>query len=50
MVIRFEGSLSLFFMQEFVDIDLAKEHSKSLDHDVAEETRLADKDDQLFLA
>jgi hypothetical protein len=46
MVIRFEGSLSLFFMQEFVDIDLAKEHSISLDHEVVEVTRLADQDDQ----
>ena len=35
--------------EEFLDIDLAKEHSKSLDHEVVEVTRLADQDDQLFL-
>jgi hypothetical protein len=37
--VRFEGNLSLFFMQDFVYIDLAKEHSKSLRHEVTEETQ-----------
>ena len=35
--------------KDFVDIDLAKEHSKSLRHEVTEETQRSGNDDQLFL-
>jgi DNA-directed RNA polymerase subunit RPC12/RpoP len=35
--------------KDFVDIDQAKEHSRSLCHEVTEETQRAGKDDQLFL-
>jgi hypothetical protein len=34
--------------KDIVDIDLAKEHSKSLDHDVVEETRRVNQDDRLL--
>jgi hypothetical protein len=32
--------------KDFVDIDLAKEHSKSLHHELAEEAKRAPDDDQ----
>ena len=34
---------------DFVDIELAEEHSKSQCHEVTEETQRVGKDDQLFL-
>jgi hypothetical protein len=35
--------------KDFTNIETAKEHSKSLCHDVAEETQRSGKADQLFL-
>lgn len=35
--------------KDFVNIDLAKEHSKSLRNEVTEETQQSGNDDQLFL-
>jgi hypothetical protein len=35
--------------KDFVDIDLDKEDSKSLRHEVTEETQRSGNDDQLFL-
>jgi hypothetical protein len=35
--------------KDFVDIDLAKEHSKSLHHELAEEAKRAPDDDQPLL-
>ena len=35
--------------KDFVDINLAKEHSKSLHHELTEEARLAHGDNQSFL-
>ena len=35
--------------EDFVDIDLAKEHSQSLHHELAEETKPDRDDDQLLM-
>ena len=35
--------------KDFVDIDLAKEHSKSLHHELAEETKPGRDDDQFLM-
>jgi hypothetical protein len=35
--------------KDFGDIDLAKEHSKSLHHELAEETKPGREDDQLLM-
>ena len=35
--------------KDFADIDLAKEHSKSLRHELAEETKRAHDDDQVLI-
>ena len=35
--------------KDFVDIDLAKEHSKSSHHELAEETKRSRDNDQLLL-
>ena len=35
--------------KDFADIDLAKEHSKSLHHELAEETKRAHDDDQVLI-
>jgi hypothetical protein len=49
-IVQIEDSLSFSCNKDFVDIDQAKEHSRSLCHEVTEETQRAGKDDQLFLA
>jgi hypothetical protein len=36
-------------MKDFLDIDLAKEHSKSLHHELVEETQRARDDDRLLM-
>jgi hypothetical protein len=46
----YEDDLSLFSCKkDFVDIELAKEHSKSLHHELAEETKRARDDSQSLL-